>query len=68
MEIAGLAEGRPGLAQTALALARLMDNPKAVSSHASTAKILVGLLDKLHTGSARGRRGNLTVVRTMTEK
>jgi hypothetical protein len=28
-EIAGLAEARPGLAQVALALARILDNPKA---------------------------------------
>ena len=31
-------------------------------------QIAFGLLDKLRSASARGRRGNLAVVRTMTEK
>lgn len=67
-EIDGLAaEARPGLAQTALALARVMDNPRAVNQHAAAAKALAGLLEKLQASSARGRRGHLAVVRTMTE-
>jgi hypothetical protein len=67
-EIADLAEVRPGLAQIALALARTMDNPRAVYSHAPAAKVLVALLDKLRSASALGRRGGLALVRTMTEK
>jgi hypothetical protein len=66
-ELAGLAEDRPGLAQVALALARIMDNPKAVSSQASAAKVLIASLDKLHSVGAQNRRGRLSVVRTMTE-
>ena len=62
------ATDRPGLAQTALALARILDNPKAVSSQPAAAKVLVALLDKLRSTSARGRRGGLALVRTMTEK
>jgi hypothetical protein len=66
-EIAGLTEARPGLVQAALALARVMDNPRAVSSHPAAAKVLAGLLDTLRKGAARGRRGGLAVVRALTE-
>jgi hypothetical protein len=67
-EIDGLAaQARPGLAQVALAVARVLDNPRAVNQHAA-AKVLSVLLDKLRSVSARGRRGGLAVVRTMTEK
>src|ERR1700761_6905224 len=65
-EIGGLAaDARPGLAQTALALARIMDNPKAVNQQPAAAKVLAALLEKLHSASARGRRGSLSVVRSM---
>jgi hypothetical protein len=67
-EIDGLAaQARPGLAQVALALARVLDNPRAINQHAAAAKVLSSLLDKLRAASARGRRGGLAVVRTMTE-
>jgi hypothetical protein len=65
-EIAGLAEARPGLSQAALAMARVLDNPKAVSSQPPAAKVLATLLDKLHSASALGRRGGLARVRAMT--
>ena len=69
VEIDGLAsQARPGLAQAALAVARVLDNPRAVNQHAAAAKVLSALLDKLRAVSARGRRGGLAVVRTMTEK
>ena len=68
-EIDGLAsEARPGLAQVALALARVLDNPKAVNQQPAAAKVLVALLEKLLSASARGRLGGLSVVRTMMEK
>jgi hypothetical protein len=68
-EIAGLAaEARPGLAQTALALARLMDNPKAINQYAAAAKVLVQLLDELGKAGAPRRRSHLALVREMTEK
>ncbi len=68
-EIGGLAaEVRPGLAQAALCLARLMDNPKAVSQQPAAAKVLVMLLDNLRSGAMRGPGGRLAVVRTMAEK
>jgi hypothetical protein len=66
-EIEGLAEARPGLAQTALSLARVMDDPKAINQKAAAAKVLAALLDKLRSG-AQGHRGRLAVVRTMSEK
>jgi hypothetical protein len=67
-EIEGLAEPRPGLAQTALALARILDNPKSVNQQPAAAKVLASLLDKLRSASAQRRRGKLAVVRTMTAK
>jgi hypothetical protein len=60
------AEARPGLTQTALALARIMDNPRAVNQQAAAAKVLAVLLDKLRSASARHRRGGLALVRAMT--
>ena len=68
-EIGGLAAGaRPGLAQVALCLARLMDNPKAINQQPAAAKVLAAMLEKLDSASARDRRGGLAVVRTMTEE
>jgi hypothetical protein len=52
-EIGELAEARPGLAAVALVMARLMDNPRAVSGQPAAARVLVSLLDKLHSASAR---------------
>jgi hypothetical protein len=59
-------DARPGLAQAALAMARVLDNPRAVSSQPAAAKVLAALLDKLRSASARGSRG-LAVVRTMSD-
>jgi hypothetical protein len=63
-----LVELRPGLAQVALALARLMNNPRAVNQQPAAAKALASLLDQLRQVSAHGRRGNLALVRQMSEK
>ena len=65
-EIAELAqtEERPGLAQVALALARIMDNPRAVNQPA-TAGQLVAILGMLSRRSHRPRK--LAVVKAMTE-
>ena len=68
-EISGpAAEARPGLTQMALAMARILDNPKAVNQGPAAAKVLTSLLDKLHQAGAPGRRGHLAVVRTMTTR
>jgi hypothetical protein len=42
--------------------------PEGGFESAAAAKVLVALLDKLRSTSARGRRGGLALVRTMTEK
>jgi hypothetical protein len=66
-EIDGLAsEARPGLVQAALAVARILDNPKAINQQPAAAKVLVSLLEKLRSASARGRQGRLAVVRAMS--
>ena len=52
-EISGLdAEARRGLAQAALALARIFDNPRTVNQQPAAAKVLATLLDKLRFGAA----------------
>jgi hypothetical protein len=53
--------------QAALALARILDSPRAANQQPAAAKALVALLDELHSVSARGRRGKLSLVHTMTE-
>ena len=65
-ELEGLTEARPGLAQVALALARLLDNPRATSQKAAAAKVLATLLDRLATASAGGRQSRLSLVKSMT--
>jgi hypothetical protein len=65
-DVLGVADARPALVQTALALARIMDNPKATNQQPAAAKVPAAMLEKLHSASARGRRGNLSVVKSMT--
>ena len=50
------------------ALARILDNPKAINQQPAAAKVLAALLEKLRSASARGRRGGLAVVREMTNE
>lgn len=66
-EICGLAftKERPGLTETALALARLLDDSHAQSQKPAAAGKLVEILDKLHKGSGN-RRSQLASVRQMT--
>jgi hypothetical protein len=40
--------------------------PKAINQQPAAAKVLAALLDRLHS-SARGRRGRLAVVKSITE-
>jgi hypothetical protein len=47
-------DSRPGVVQIALALARIMDNPKVVGSQPAAAKVLGSLLDKLGAVGAQG--------------
>jgi hypothetical protein len=68
LEIDGLAaQARPGLAAAALAIARVLDNPRAVNQQPAAAKVLISMLEKLRSASPAGRRG-LAVVREMTKK
>lgn len=46
-ELARLTEACPGLAQVALALARLMDDPRAVNQQPAAAKVLASMLTPL---------------------
>ena len=50
------------------ALARILDNPKAINQQPAAAKVLAALLEKLRSASARGRCGGLAVVREMTNE
>ena len=60
------AQDRPGLAHTALALARMLDNPRAVSAQPAATRQLTVILDRLARSSHR--RAKLAVVKSMTEK
>jgi hypothetical protein len=67
-EIGSLAQvqTRPGLVAIALAMARILDNPRARSAQPAAAKVLVAVLDALHKGSTQ-RRCNLALVKSMTK-
>jgi hypothetical protein len=68
-QIDGLAsETRPGLAQAALAMARILDNPRAVNQQPAAAKVLRSFLDELRSAAARRRRGSLAAVRSISKK
>jgi hypothetical protein len=68
-ELGGLAAAqlRPSLAAVALAMARILDG-RVPTPKPAAAKVLVSVLDTLHKGSARSRRGSLSVVRSMTKE
>jgi hypothetical protein len=52
-----LSESRPGVAQAALAMACILDSPRAVNQQRAAAKVLAAVLNKLRSESAQGRRG-----------
>jgi hypothetical protein len=64
-EISALKHPRPGLVAVAIAMAAVLDNPKAVSSQPPAAGRLVQVLEKLRSSSP-GHHGNLRLVREMT--
>jgi hypothetical protein len=66
-EIGGLAVSRPSLAAIALAMARILDNPRAKSTQPPAAKVLAAVMDTLHE-STPDPRGNLALVKSMTKK
>jgi hypothetical protein len=57
-------QARPGLAQAALALARILDNPKAINQQPAAARQLVAVLNALSKRAQR--RGKLAAVKSMT--
>lgn len=67
-ELASLtsAETRKGAAQAALAMARILDNPKAIAQQPQAAARLTTILEDLRKGSAR-RKGRLASVQAMTK-
>jgi hypothetical protein len=64
-EIEGLGSARTGLKATAIALARILDNPKAVSTQPAAAAKLADILETLRK-NADGRKSKLATVRSMT--
>ena len=60
-----LAAASPALVETAVSLARILDNPRAVSQQPAAAGKLAEIMDRLHKGAAP-RRGGLKLVRAMT--
>jgi hypothetical protein len=69
LELGGLpaAEARPGLAAAALAMGRILDNPRVPSAKPGAARQLGRLLDELRK-PVPGGRGGLKLVRAMTDK
>ena len=60
------AETRLGAAEAALACARILDNPQAITQHVAAARALPAILEELRKGSAR-KRGRLASVQAMTK-
>lgn len=67
-EIDSLISPRPGLAAVAVALAEILDNPKATSSKPAAANQLMRVLELLRKSSDGARRGRLAVVKSMTRE
>jgi hypothetical protein len=59
------ADMRPALVETAVSLARILDNPRAISPQAAAAGKLADILDRLHKGAAPSQ-GGPKLVRAMT--
>ena len=67
-EIGLAAEERPAVAAAAVALGRLLDNPRAIGQHPSAARVLSSLLNQLHKVGAPRRRSHLAMVKQMTDR
>lgn len=57
---------RPALVATAVALARVLDNPRAMSVQPAAARQLKAILEDLRNGSDVRGRSRLSVVRALT--
>jgi hypothetical protein len=63
--VGNLESPRPDLVAIAIALAAILDNPKATSSKPPAAGRLMQVMEKLRTSSST-RRGKLALVKDMT--
>lgn len=68
-EIKSLSSGvkHPGLVESALAMARILDNDALFTTHPSAQRQLMVALEKLHSASTR-RKGNLATVAQMSNR
>ena len=66
LEIAGLAGAatHPGLVETAMSMAKLLDDPAWVQQHPAAARSLDGLLVRLHAASRGTGTGKLALMRS----
>jgi hypothetical protein len=67
-EIDSLVSPRPGLAAVAVAMAEILDNPKATSSKPPAANQLMRVMEMLRKSSEGARQGRLAAVRSLTSK
>jgi hypothetical protein len=68
LEIANLVSPRPGLAAAAIAMAEILDNPKATSTKPAAANQLMRVMEMLRKSSEGARRGRLASVKSLTSK
>jgi hypothetical protein len=66
--VGNLESPRPDLVAIAIALAALMDNPKATSSKPPAAGRLMQVMEMLRKSSEGARRGRLASVRALSSK
>lgn len=59
------ASKHPGLVESALSMAKILDNPIAVTTHPSAQRQLMVALDKLHAASTKRKDSNLAKVAQM---
>jgi hypothetical protein len=65
--IGNVAERHPGLVESAVAMAAILDDPRLATTQPSAQRRLMAALDQLHKlGGAR--RGNLSVVANMSKR
>lgn len=66
LEVDGLAgvDGKPGLVATALAMAKILDNPVAIAQHPAAAARLMDLMSDLRKGGKK-QHGKLAAARDM---
>jgi hypothetical protein len=68
VESLSVAEHRPSDVQTAIRLARNLDNPRLATSHATLGYRLTGIMKSLREASAADRRGRLASVAALSHR